>query len=87
MNGVRILSVARVPTGLPDGSGEFAPAVHALGRGCEFLRHTGRNVDEEGGIRREDAVYSVTPDLPKRRQAMAATEAARDCAAQGIPTV
>ncbi len=63
------------------------PAGHALGGGTKFLCHSVRNIDEEGGIWRADAVYSVSPDLPIAARVIAAATASAKCAQKGIPTV
>ena len=63
------------------------PAGHALGGGTKFLCHSVRNIDEEGGIWRADAVYSVSPALPKGMRTIDAEVTVADCAERGIPTV
>ena len=55
-------------------------------QGGGFLRHIRTNTDEEGGIWRADAVYSVSSALPKGLQTIDAEVTVDDCALRGIPT-
>ncbi len=55
-------------------------------QGGGFLRHLRTNTDEEGGIWRADAVYSVSSALPKGLQTIDAEVTVDDCAQRGIPT-
>jgi hypothetical protein len=62
-------------------------AQYALIRGYGFARHVRTNVYEEGGVRIADAVYTVSPTLPRGLQTIDAEVTAAGCAEQGIPTV
>ncbi|MCU4654598.1 hypothetical protein N8I71_17295 [Roseibacterium sp. SDUM158016] len=64
-----------------------AAAQYALIRGYGFARHVRTNVYEEGGVRAADAVYTVSPTLPRGLQTIDAEVTVADCAEQGIPTV
>ena len=61
-------------------------AGYAQKQGGGFLRHLRTNTDEEGGIWRADAVYSVSSALPKGLQTIDAEVTVDDCAQRGIPT-
>lgn len=56
-------------------------------RGFGFARHLRTNVAEEGGVWVADAVYTISPALPKGLRTIDAEVAVADCAEQGIPTV
>jgi hypothetical protein len=64
-----------------------AAAQYTLIRGYGFARHVRTNVYEEGGVRVADAVYTVSPTLPRGLQTIDAEVTAAGCAEQGIPTV
>ncbi|MRU14328.1 hypothetical protein FDP25_02680 [Roseovarius sp. A21] len=66
---------------------ECAAAQYALIRGYGFARHLRTNVDEEGGIWRGDAVYTISPALPRGLKTIDAEVVAADCAENGIPMV
>lgn len=66
---------------------ECAAAQYALIRGYGFARHLRTNVYEEGGLWRGDAVYTISPALPRGLQTLDAEVVAAACAEQGIPTV
>jgi len=66
---------------------ECAAAQYTLIRGYGFARHVRTNVQEEAGLWYADAVYTVSPALPRGVQTMDAEVAVADCAEQGIPTV
>ena len=55
-------------------------------QGGGFLRHLRTNTDEEGGIWRADAVYSVSSAMPKGLQTIDGEVTVDDCALRGIPT-
>ncbi|PWE33937.1 hypothetical protein DDZ14_01865 [Maritimibacter sp. 55A14] len=67
--------------------GKCATAGHALNRGYGFARHLRTNVEEDGGLWRGDAVYTVSADRPRGLRIIDAREAVADCAQKGIPTV
>lgn len=66
---------------------ECAAAQYALIRGYGFARHLRTNVYEEAGLWRGDAVYTISPALPRGLQTLDAEVVAAACAEQGIPTV
>ncbi|AYE87749.1 MAG: hypothetical protein ABJN39_09830 [Sulfitobacter sp.] len=66
---------------------ECAAAQYTLIRGYGFARHVRTNVTEEGGIWRADAVYTISPSLPKGLKTIDAEVTAFQCAERGIPTV
>ncbi|MHA6325609.1 hypothetical protein [Roseivivax sp. CAU 1753] len=66
---------------------ECAAAQYALIRGYGFARHLRTNVDEEGGLWRADAVYTISPALPRGLKTIDAEVVASACAENGIPMV
>lgn len=64
-----------------------AAAQYALIRGYGFARHVRTNVAEEGGVWRADAVYTISPALPRGSETIDAEVAVDHCTEQGIPTV
>ncbi len=66
---------------------ECVAAQYTLIRGYGFARHVRTNVQVEGGVWRADAVYTVSPALPRGVQTIDAEVVVADCAEQGIPTV
>ena len=70
-----------------DAYARCAAARYTLIRGFGFARHLRTNVYEEGGVWIADAVYTVSPALPRGLQTLDAEVVAADCAEQRIPTV
>ena len=66
---------------------ECAASQYALIRGYGFARLVRTNVYKEGGISHADAVYTISPTLPRGTKTIDAEVKVADCAAQGIPTV
>ncbi|WP_377506713.1 hypothetical protein [Octadecabacter sp. R77987] len=66
---------------------ECAAAQYALIRGYGFARHVRTQVDEQGGIWRADAVYTISPALPRGLRTIDAEVTVADCGTNGIPTV
>ncbi|WP_439331646.1 hypothetical protein [Pelagivirga sediminicola] len=66
---------------------ECAAAKYALIRGYGFARHVRTNIADEGGIWRGDAVYTISPALPRGLKTIDAEVVAADCAENGIPMV
>ena len=66
---------------------ECAAAQYTLIRGYGFARHVRTNVAEEGGIWRGDAVYTISPALPRGLKTIDAEVVAAHCAENGIPMV
>jgi len=64
-----------------------AAAQYSLIRGYGFARHLRTNVYREGGIWRGDAVYTISPALPRGLRTIDAEVTVADCQEQGIPTV
>ena len=66
---------------------ECAAAQYALIRGYGFARHLRTNVTESGGIWRGDAVYTISPALPRGLKTIDAEVVAANCAENRIPMV
>ncbi|MGG7644045.1 hypothetical protein ACQ5SP_04445 [Rhodovulum sp. YNF3179] len=66
---------------------DCAAAQYALIRGFGFARHVRTNVEEDGGLWRGDAVYTVSASLPRGVSPIDAEVVTAACADQGIPTV
>ncbi|MEZ5751040.1 MAG: hypothetical protein R3D60_03405 [Paracoccaceae bacterium] len=66
---------------------QCAAAQYALIRGYAFARHVRTSVQQQGGLWRADAVYTVSPDLPRGSRTIDAEITVADCTEQGIPTV
>lgn len=64
-----------------------AAAQYAVIRGYGFARHVRTNVAEQGGIWQADAVYTVSPALPRGFRTIDAEVTVADCTEQGIPTI
>lgn len=62
-------------------------AGYALEKEYGFARKVRVYVNEEGGVWSADAVYSITPALPRGAKTIDAEVTAADCATRGIPTV
>ena len=66
---------------------ECAAAQYALIRGYGFARHVRTNVTEVEGIWSADAIYTISPALPRGLKTIDAEVVVSNCAEQGIPTV
>ena len=66
---------------------ECAAAQYALIRGYGFARHVRTNVDNQGSLWRADAVYTISPALPRGLATIDAEVTVQNCAENGIPTV
>lgn len=66
---------------------QCAAAQYALIRGYGFARNVRTLVDEEGGIWTGDAVYTISPALPRGLRTIDAEVTVADCASRSIPTV
>jgi hypothetical protein len=64
-----------------------AAARYALIRGYGFARHVRTSLSEEGSLWRADAVYTISPSLPRGTRTIDAEVTVADCDARGIPTV
>lgn len=70
-----------------DAYARCAAAQYTLIRGYPFARHVRTSITEEGGVWSADAVYTISPELPRGLQTLEAEVVAADCAEQGIPAV
>jgi len=70
-----------------DNYAECAAAQYALIRGYGFARHLRTNLNREGGVWTADAVYTISPSLPRGLRTIDAEVVVADCEANGIPTV
>ncbi len=70
-----------------DAYARCAAAQYTLIRGYAFARHVRTSITEEGGVWVADAVYTISPELPRGLQTLEAEVVAADCAEQGIPSV
>ena len=66
---------------------DCAAAQYTLIRGYGFARHVRTNIADEGGVWRADAVYTISPTLPRGLKTIDAEIVAADCAENGIPMV
>lgn len=62
-------------------------AGYAREKGYGFARRVRTEVKEEGGVWIADAVYSISPALPRGLRTIDAEVTVADCSEQGIPTV
>ena len=77
---------ARGPSDVEDYA-ECAAAQYALIRGYGFARHLRTNVYEEAGLWRGDAVYTISPALPRGLRTIDAEVVTASCVENGIPMV
>lgn len=70
-----------------DDYGECAAAQYALIRGYGFARHVRTKMKQQGGMQMADAVYTISPSLPRGLRTIDAQVVVANCAANGIPTV
>lgn len=66
---------------------QCAVAQYALNNGYGFARHLRTKVNEKGGVWAADAVYTISPSLPRGLATIDAEVAVANCAENGIPTV
>lgn len=66
---------------------DCAAAQYALIRGFGFARHVRTTVQERGGVRRGDAVYTISRALPRGTRTIDAEVVLAQCAETGIPAV
>lgn len=64
-----------------------AAAQYALIRDMGFARHLRTTTTNEGTLWQADAVYTVSPALPRGSRTIDAEVTVADCTEQGIPTV
>ena len=77
---------ARHPADVEDYA-ECAAAQYALIRGYGFARHVRTNVNVTGSTWSGDAVYTISPALPRGNKTIDAEVTVSACAENGIPTV
>lgn len=77
---------ARAPSDVEDYA-RCAAAQYALIRGYGFARHLRTNVTEEGGLWAGDAVYTISPALPRGVRTIDAEVVTASCVENGIPMV
>lgn len=70
-----------------DAYARCAAAQYTLIRGYPFARHVRTSITEEGGVWSADAVYTISPELPRGLQTLEVEVVAADCAEQRIPAV
>ena len=66
---------------------ECAAAQYTLIRGYGFARHLRTNVEQQGSLWRADAIYTISPALPRGAKTIDAEVVVDHCAENGIPTV
>jgi hypothetical protein len=66
---------------------ECAAAQYTLTRGYGFARHLRTKLAEKGGVWTADAVYTISPSLPRGLRTIDAEVVAADCAENRIPSV
>ena len=66
---------------------ECAAAGYTLIRGWGFARHLRTNVNEEAGVWTADAVYTISPSLPRGLETIDAEVTVESCVENGIPLV
>lgn len=66
---------------------ECAAAEYTLIRGYGFARHLRTNVARAGDVWTGDAVYTISPGLPRGIRTIDAEVVAANCREKGIPTV
>lgn len=66
---------------------ECAAAQYAVIRGYGFARHLRTKTNDEGGLWRSDAVYTISPALPRGLKTIDAEVVVSNCAENGIPMV
>ncbi len=66
---------------------ECAAAQYTLIRGYGFARHVRTNVEQEAGLWRGDAVYTISPSLPRGIKTIDAEVTVANCVEKGIPRV
>lgn len=70
-----------------DGYADCAAAQYALIRGYGFARHVRTNLKQSGDMSTADAVYMISPSLPRGLRTIDAEVVVANCKANAIPTV
>ncbi len=81
-----VMRGARGPTDV-EAYARCAAAQYALIRSYGFARHLRTNAYEEGGLWRGDAVYTISPALPRGVRTIDAEVVTASCVENGIPMV
>ncbi len=82
--------VAMGPNAQPEDLNDYAEcaaAQYALIRGYGFARHVRTSVAQKGNVAQGDAVYTISPSLPRGVKTIDAEVVASHCAENGIPMV
>ena len=66
---------------------ECVAAQYTLVRGFNFARHLRTNVGNEGSNWKADAIYTISPTIPRGIRTIEAQVTVDDCKERGIPTV
>ncbi|MBI6630227.1 hypothetical protein [Pontibaca salina] len=66
---------------------ECALSQYALKQDYGFARHLRTKIKERGGVLSADAVYTISPSLPRGLATIDVKIEAENCAENGIPTV
>ncbi len=66
---------------------ECAAAQYTLIRGYGFARHLRTTIDFQGGVWRGDAIYTISPALPRGLKTIDAEVVVSNCEENRIPTV
>ncbi|MFP4239342.1 MAG: hypothetical protein ACLFRZ_08560 [Rhodosalinus sp.] len=83
----RVAMAGKAPAAALRAYTDCAAARYALIRGYGFARHVRTNLDREGGTTTADAVYTISPALPRGVDPLDAATVAGACDDRGIPTV
>ena len=67
--------------------GDCAAAQYALIRGYGFARHVRTTVKQQSGLWQGDAIYTISPAIPRGTRTIDAEVTVANCQEQGIPTV
>ncbi len=70
-----------------DAYADCAAAQYALIRGYGFARHVRTNLKQNGDTSTADAVYTISPSLPRGLRTIDAEVVVANCKANAIPTV
>lgn len=70
-----------------DAYAECAAAQYTLIRGYGFARHVRTTIEFQGGIWHGDAVYTISPSLPRGLKTIDAEVTVSNCEENRIPTV
>ncbi len=80
------MAASRTPMDV-DSYARCAAAQYTLIRGYGFLRHVRTTTDLADGLITADAIYTISPALPRGSKTIDAEVTVADCGRSGIPTV